>query len=212
MSERESPQAKAWAGQFGRDYTDRNEATLTEMEAAHVELYGVARTVLNRQFLDDLPRTISILEIGCGIGNQLLCLQAMGFRDLTGIDVQPYALERAKMRTNGIAFHTGTILDLAFPERTFDLVFTNNVLIHVHPFNIFQAMSEIVRVTIRYIWGMEYYAPYYVPVRYRGQSDLLWKADFYRLYAALFNVRPLSGRILYRTDGLLDSMYLLEKP
>ena len=49
-----SEQARAWKGEFGREYTDRNAASVDEMEEQYKTKYGISRTELNRRLLVDV--------------------------------------------------------------------------------------------------------------------------------------------------------------
>ena len=95
-------QASKWSGAFGREYTDRNPQSIEEMEELYTRNYGLSRTELNRRFLDNLDRSMRILEVGSNVGNQLLCLQRMGFGALYGIELQSYAVEISKSKSKNI--------------------------------------------------------------------------------------------------------------
>jgi pseudaminic acid biosynthesis-associated methylase len=179
-------QMKKWAGDFGRQYTDRNATSLQEMELIYKELYGLTRTEMNLGFLGDLDRQIKILEVGSNIGNQLLCLQEAGFENLYGIELQSYAVNIARSRVRGINIIQGSALNIPFKEGFFDLVFTSVVLIHIAPEHISRVLDEIYRCTKQYIWGFEYYADVHTKVPYRGQTELLWKANFSKLFLDRF--------------------------
>jgi pseudaminic acid biosynthesis-associated methylase len=206
-------QMEKWAGQFGKEYTDRNALSLEEMEALYKRNYGVTRTELNERFLQGLDRSIRILEVGSNVGNQLLCLQRMGFSDLYGIEVQSYAVELSKSRTKGINIIESSAFDIPYKDGYFDLVFTSGVLIHISSSDISMAMREIHRCTKEYIWGFEYYAENYTEIAYRGHRNLLWKADFARLYldqfADLESVKE--EHLKYLDNDNVDSMFLLRK-
>ena len=83
--------------------------------------------------MKDLPMDIRILEVGCNIGNQLRGFQRMGFTSLYGVELQQYAVEKAKMATRNINIIQGSGFDLPFKDNFFDLVCTNVVLIHISP-------------------------------------------------------------------------------
>ena len=206
-------QMEKWAGQFGKEYTDRNALSLEEMEALYKRNYGVTRTELNERFLQGLDPSIRILEVGSNIGNQLLCLQRMGFSDLYGIEVQSYAVELSKSRTKRINIIEGSAFDIPYKDSYFDLVFTSGVLIHISPSDISMAMREIHRCTRKFIWGFEYYAENYTEIAYRGQRNLLWKADFARLYLDQFADLELvkEEHLKYLDNDNVDSMFLLRK-
>ena len=206
-------QMNIWLGSFGKEYTDRNAMSLGEMEALYKKNFGVTRTELNERFLDRIDRSACILEVGSNIGNQLLCLQKMGFLNLYGIELQSYALELAKLRTQDINFVEASAFDIPYKDGDFDLVFTAGVLIHIHPSDIPDAMREIHRCTRKYIWGSEYYANEYTEITYRGHRNLLWKVDFARLYLELFDdlESVKEERLQYLENDNVDSMFLLIK-
>ncbi len=206
-------QMDVWSSAFGKEYTDRNALSFEEMEAMYKRIYGVTRTELNQRFLDGMDRSARILEVGSNIGNQLLCLQKMGFCSLYGIELQSYAVELAKSRTRNINIIEGSAFDIPYKDGYFNLVFTSGVLIHMHPSDIAEAMGEIHRCSSKYIWGLEYYADEYTEESYRGNEDLLWKADFSKLYLELFNdlVIVKEERLQYLDSDNVDNMFLLRK-
>lgn len=206
-------QIGAWAGAFGKAYTDRNPRSPEEQDSLYRANFGLTRTELNEDFLGALDRSIRILEVGCNIGLQLMCLQRMGFTNLFGIEVQDYAIERGRKLTAGITMIRGSAFDIPYPDGHFDLVFTSGVLIHISPDDIGKALDEIHRSTTRYIWGWEYFAPEYTEIPYRGERRLMWKTDFARIYRERFPKLALvkERRVKYLNDDNVDTMYLLEK-
>jgi pseudaminic acid biosynthesis-associated methylase len=201
-----------WNGDFGRDYTDRNAMTIEELDALYEHRFGCTRRALNEAFLGALPRDLRILEVGANVGNQLLMLQAMGFTQLYGIELQAYALELAKQRTRDINLLEGSAFDLPFKDRFFDLVFTSGVLIHLAPSDLDRALDEIVRCTRRYVWGMEYFSERHEEIRYRGNDGLLWKGNFAGRYLERCpRLRLLSQRrVRHAGSDSEDAMFLLE--
>ena len=207
-------QLKKWKGKFGKEYTDRNVLSLDELERLYKNNYGITRTEMNKLFLGNMNRAIRILEIGSNIGNQLLCLQKMGFKNLYGIEPQGYAVELSKSRTRGINLIEGNIFDIPFKDGYFDLVFTSGVLIHISPKDIKKAMKEIYRCTSKYIWGFEYYADKYMEIDYRGNKELLWKTDFVKLYLNHFSDLNLVREERFewlKNKETIDTMFLLIK-
>jgi pseudaminic acid biosynthesis-associated methylase len=200
-------------GDFGKQYTDRNTLSLEEMEALYQRNYGMSRTELNELFLADLDRSIKILEVGSNIGNQLLCLQRMGFSDIWGIELQSYAVEISKARTKDINIIKASAFDIPYKDFYFDMVFTSGLLIHIAPSDIGILMEEIYRCTSEYIWGAEYYADQYTEIDYREESNLLWKADFATLYLNRFKDLALikEKRIKYLDNANVNSMFLIRK-
>jgi pseudaminic acid biosynthesis-associated methylase len=206
-------QVEAWCSDFGRDYTDRNSLSLEEMDALYYRNFGFTRSELNKCFLEGLDRSMRILEVGSNVGNQLLCLQKMGFSKLYGIELQNYAVEKSKFRTRNINIIQSDASDIPFKDSYFDMVFTSGVLIHVAPSNLPCVMDEIHRCSRAYIFGFEYYSDRITEKQYRGQDGLLWKADFSKLYLDRFHDLYLvkEDHIKYLDSDNVDSMFLLKK-
>ena len=206
-------QMKEWSGAFGKDYTDRNALSLEEIEDLYRKNYGLSRTELNQRFLDGIDRGARILEVGSNIGNQLLCLQRMGFSKLYGIELQSYAVELSKSRTKNINIIQGEASDIPYRDSFFDVVFTSGVLIHISSSSLPDIMKEIHRCTKEYIFGFEYYSEKPTEIEYRGHRDLLWKASFAEMYLELFDDLTLEKeeKIKYLNSANVDSMFLLGK-
>ena len=60
--------------------------------------------------------------------------------------------------------------------------FTSGVLIHVEPDSLETALSELGRVSSKYVLMTEYYSKHLQEVEYRGQNEMLWKADYGELF------------------------------
>jgi pseudaminic acid biosynthesis-associated methylase len=206
-------QMDKWRGDFGKEYTDRNDLSLEELDALYKKNYGKTRTELNREFLKGLDPSLRILEVGSNFGVQLASLQRTGFTELYGIELQDYAVELAKMRTQSINIIKGSALDIPYKDGYFDLVFTSGLLIHISPSDLRLVMSEVHRCTKKYIWGFEYYADKHTEVVYRGNENLLWKGNFAGMYVDLFEDLDLikEERLKYVTGGNVDAMFLLRR-
>jgi pseudaminic acid biosynthesis-associated methylase len=205
-----------WAGDFGREYTDRNSRHLADWNEFYRLTWGLTKSEMNQQFLGELPRNSRILEVGCNTGMQLVGLQGDGFTELYGVELQSYAVEKAKAYSQHINLIQGSGFDLPYKNNFFDVVCTNGVLIHIAPTDLPRIMAEIVRCSRRYIWGFEYYAPQTTAIPYRGNEGFLWKADFPKLYLNTFPELRLVKQMLYpyvsaAEQGNQDVMYLLEK-
>jgi pseudaminic acid biosynthesis-associated methylase len=208
-------QISVWTGEFGRDYTERNRF---EDDAAfnrlYVTRYGHARDNINRGWLGHLPRDAKILEVGANIGNQLRALQRIGFSRLYGIEIQRYCVEESKRIYQGLDIVEGSGFDIPFKDGWFDLVFTNNVLIHIAPADLPKILAEIYRVSGSRIMGFEYFEPTITEIPYRGETNLLWKADYAGLYRKQFsNLKAEREQLFPCLDepGKTDKMFLLRK-
>ncbi|NOV00468.1 pseudaminic acid biosynthesis-associated methylase [Paenibacillus planticolens] len=208
----ETEQMNFWIGHFGANYTDRNTYNPKELDEFYNQQFGVSRTEMNEQFLGMLDIS-GVLEVGCNTGNQLACLQAAGYTNLFGIELQEYAIEKAKASTRNINILQGSAFDLPFKDNFFDLVYTSGVLIHISPKDIYIAMEEMVRVSKKYIWGFEYYSDHYEEIDYRGNGNKMWKTNFSELFIKRFDNLKLVKEVKYPylKDMNIDQMYLLEK-
>ena len=214
--ERDGKQTQAWSSDFGKEYTDRNKMTIEEMDALYERQYGLTRTDMNHQFLGFMDRNIKILEVGSNIGLQLQFLQRAGFNNLYGIEISPYAVELSKRLTKGINIIQGSAQDIPFKDGYFDLVFTSGVLIHINPEELHNVMREMYRCSSMFIWGLEYYSYEVKQIKYREAketSDLLWKANFPKIFGELFDDVKLmkETRFKYLQNENEDVMYLLGK-
>lgn len=208
-----TPQEKFWQSDFGKEYTDRcdfNDPAV--LDASYIQEFGVARSAMNEEFLGGLSIG-PILEVGCNTGNQLNMLQSQGHDSLYGLELQPYAVEKAKNLTHNINIVQGSAFDLPFRDNYFDLVFTAGVLIHISPEDLPRIMKEIYRVSKKYIWGMEYFEENYKGIDYRGNNERLWKGNFSQKYRELFPTLDLlkEKKYKYLDSDNHDVMFLLEK-
>ena len=209
-------QENFWSGDFGKNYTDRNSRHNAEFNKIYETWYGIARAKMNEAFLGSLPKDTRILEVGCNTGMQLAELKAQGFTSLYGIELQDYAVQRAKEYTEGINIIQGSAFDIPFKDNFFDLVFTSGVLIHIAPDNLPKVFSEMYRCSKKYIWGFEYYSDKVTSINYRGNEGFLWKANYGKLMRDQFSSLNLVKEELYpyiteTEKGNVDFMYLLEK-
>jgi len=204
-------QESAWKGEFGDAYNERNDMTPEEINKLYLKLYGIKRSDLNELLIGSTyTEYVDILEVGCGTGNQL-ALVAYGFpkESLHGIDTNEAAVKIAKER--GFDVQVGSAFDLPYPDNSFDLVFTSGLLIHIDFPDLHDVQSEIVRVSKRFVWGLEYYSFSRAEIQYRNRPAMLWKDDYARHYR-VYGLKLLREIRLVRLDGSgVDTMFLLEK-
>jgi SAM-dependent methyltransferase len=83
-----------------------------------------------RHLAPDGARGGRLLDVGCGHGRNAELFRRLGM-DVAGIDVDEPALSAARQRYPQIDFQTGDVQNLAFPDATFDAVFSASVLQYV---------------------------------------------------------------------------------
>lgn len=160
-------QLEAWKGEFGTAYTDRNVVDWRQRLAGY------------RHMLEALPIKRA-LEVGCNRGHNLIALHELFGEDaeVVGVEPNPHAREIARASSSKIGVVNGNLLDLVFKDGYFDIVLSGGVLSHTALGNLPRALSELQRVSRRYILAIEYFADEETVIPYRGHDDLLWKRNF----------------------------------
>jgi pseudaminic acid biosynthesis-associated methylase len=163
-----------WAKDFGKAYTDRNVIDWQERLPAF-------KTMLEGLSIK------SVLEVGCNRGHNLRAIAEMlSDAYLVGVEPNDYAIKIAKNAGDNIYVIKGDASNLPFKERSFELVFTAGVLIHIPPAELEKVLKEIYRTSSKYILAVEYYSEQEEEIVYRGQTGLLWKRPFLKCYQNLF--------------------------
>jgi len=211
----ETKQMKVWQGDFGRDYTDRSTMGDEEFDSFYVGQIGMTRTELNNSFLSGL-KIENTLEVGTNIGLQLTNLHNMGYKNLYGIELQGYAVDKSKEITKGKDIHIvkGSGFDVPFKDNSFDLVIASRVLIHISPNEINNILDEIYRCSRKYIFVYEFYEDELKEIDYRGNKELHWKGNYRKLFLERFPDLRLVREEKYPNlayPGNFDHVFLLEK-
>ena len=162
-----SEQLDDWRGEFGVAYTERNPLDWRTRVHAFTEMCGGL----------DIE---SALEVGCNRGHNLQTFaEILGPNArVEGVEPNPYARELAGEAQPAVRVIEGDIYALPVADRSFDLVFTAGVLIHVPPEMLDAALAELDRVSRRFVLCVEYYAPAETEIVYRDRAGMLWKRDF----------------------------------
>lgn len=216
-------QERLWLGEAGSRYAEASVRAPEQVDAHWQPMLGQSRRAIDGRLLAALPRGISVLEVGCGSGNQLACLAELGFAwdNLHGVDINPRAVELCRAR--GFAAEEAVADDLPYGDGVFDLVYTSALLIHVPPaMGLLAAVQrEILRVSRRWVYGYEYHA---AAVESRGSTlggllaeavpEVTFKAPFCDLYLGLLpGLRVATRETIGHLDGSgnHDEAFLLEK-
>jgi len=160
-------QESFWSGDFGRDYTERNNNA--GILASDVSLF--------ERILSRTPGIRSVIELGANIGLNLKALRGL----LTDVELEAVEINGAAAAVlrewGGCEVREMSILDYEV-KRQFDLAFTKGVLIHIDPSYLPCVYDLLHALARRYVLMAEYYNPVPVEVIYRGHQGKLFKRDF----------------------------------
>ncbi|XVV13425.1 class I SAM-dependent methyltransferase [Actinoplanes sp. CA-131856] len=93
-------------------------------------------------FLDRLraARAASLLEVGSGTGQDSAWFQSEGL-EVTAVDLSPSMVSRTEAK--GVRAYARDVLDLGFPDESFDAVYSMNTLLHVPTDALSDALTSI---------------------------------------------------------------------
>jgi len=162
-----------WRGDFGNAYLQRNLAddkTLQETTKVWARML---------QPLAGFPPS-SILEVGTNLGINLRALRRI--TDARLIALEPNARAREILSIDNVVedtdIHDGMASSIPLKDGSVDLVFTSGVLIHISPDDLLASLTEMHRVSGKYILCAEYFSDTPDEISYRDQSGLLFRRDF----------------------------------
>lgn len=94
----------------------------------------------------------SVLDVGCGPGWSVLEFLGRGYR-AQGVEPCEYLFGQELRVPAGLGIvKKGQITSIPFPAESFDLVFSTDVLEHIPEKDIHQALTELIRVSKKYIY------------------------------------------------------------
>jgi len=110
------------------------------------------------KFMKDLVvslRCTSVLEVGCGTGVDLRLFPEIF--EVHGVDLNDLALGMAKEKRPTFDFRKGSVTNLPFADSSVDFVFTHKFLNCLDDKDLEKGISEIYRVSRKYIANCEFY-------------------------------------------------------
>lgn len=165
---------EAWAGEFGKEYTER-------CDVDYKKRIPIFKLLLNG-LVDEIT---DVLEVGCNKGHNLksICHVIDHERCLHGIDTNKDAIKKNEFDKTNVIY--GSAYEIPWTDNVFDLVFTSGVLIHLPNDKLPKAMEEIYRVSSKYILSIEYFDDKERKIEYRDgvycsakPFDRLWLDNF----------------------------------
>jgi len=156
-----------------------------------IKAYWNSRDHSHRHFLIERISKYSpnsILEIGCNCGpNLYLLAKKFPNAKIMGIDINPMAVQKgnewlAQEGISNVKLLEGKAGELGqFQDKSFDVVFTDAVLIYIGPDKIKEVMKEVIRITCQALFLMEWHRfelehkdPYGLGVYHRG----CWRRNY----------------------------------
>jgi pseudaminic acid biosynthesis-associated methylase len=161
-------QESFWAGEFGDEYTARNEGD--HLVASNIYMFG---KILKS--MDSRPE--SIIEFGANRGLNIRALKRLfPATDFTALEINPTAVQ-ALQNINRVEAIETSILDYQ-PGKQYDMTLIKGVLIHIAPDQLQDVYRKLYEATGKYLVIVEYYNPVPVAIPYRGHENKLFKRDF----------------------------------
>ncbi len=111
------------------------------------------------KFIRDLTFSLkaeNVLQVGCSTGNDLR--EFPENFDVHGIDLNDDALKKAQLKLGSFKFKKGSVIELPYDDSSFDLVFTHKVLNYIDDKDMPNAISELFRVSRKYIVNFELFS------------------------------------------------------
>lgn len=119
----------------GAEYWDKN---LAEWWEHDVRRWPTKSRIISERCAPDA----ALIDIACGNGSILRDLRALGFQNLSGLEISQYAVKR--LREEGFSMFHGVLPRIPVPDESFDTVLASQVLEHIIRRNTFA--SEISRI------------------------------------------------------------------
>ena len=128
----------------------------------------------------------SLLEVGCGPGRLIELYRAVDW--VFCVDFSPTMLNRIKSKIQREYFRNISLFQMAaenlgFADNSMDLVVSSHVLLHVPYSNIDEAVTELTRVTGKYITLVDYSHPDTERLKTRKTSSHVFTHDYRRLFS-----------------------------
>lgn len=186
-------QENFWSGEFGDNYIERNKSQ--KLIESNKQLF---KKIFKNKKINEC------LEVGSNIGLNLIALKKIFPEiNLSAIEINTKAVNLMKKNIPDATIYNQSFLnfDISKYPKSFELVFTKTVLIHISPKNLKSVYNKIYKLSNKYILLCEYYNPTPVEVEYRKHKDKLFKRDFAGEMLNLFkNLNLINYGFAYKKD------------
>jgi 2-polyprenyl-3-methyl-5-hydroxy-6-metoxy-1,4-benzoquinol methylase len=96
--------------------------------------------------IDGISHDICILDVGCGIGNSLYALQAKGYSNMVGLDIERQLIEYARQMVPQARLVVASAEQIPFKDGAFDCAMCYDLLEHVlKPEKVINNISRVLR-------------------------------------------------------------------
>ena len=202
--EYKNTQEKFWANEYADNYIEKNS------DFDH-DLGAKAWNIILSKVKNDIS---TYLECGCNIGRNIEQLNRVIPKSKKSIiEISEPAFDIVNDKYNFENSFNGSILKSNFEQKSFDLVFTSGVLIHINPDDLLLNMSKMYDYSKKYILMIEYFNRTPVSIDYRERNDTLFKRDFGKLFYENFNCKIIDYGFLwgqiYDSAGFDDPVWWL---
>jgi len=190
-----------WKSDFGDAYTNRN---LLSPEVIQQRKDSLA------YILKGLP-IVTIVEPGCNSGGNLKALQELGY-EITGMEPNHFARRKAaELLDEPFIISDDSCYDINLPDDYADLVLTAGLLIHIPFKRLNEAITEMLRISKKYLLVVEYYSEQDIGIRYRGYNNMLWKRNWPEIFEQ-YSVTLIKSGYFDKSQGYDDChWYLYQK-
>ena len=204
-SETDMKQLDKWKGDFGTDYTNRNIQTEEQIKQRSNLLASVLQGIAGYS----MQPPSSFLEVGCGQGHNLQALKdiydTLDIHDRTFKGVEPNY--KAFKIASSQGFDVSNIDFMSFKtDKTYDMVFTMGVLIHIPADDLFAFMEKMYKLSNKYILIAEYFSADRRAIDYHGNFDMLWADDYGAYWIEKFKMACLFYGFSWKKLSGLDNL------
>lgn len=137
-----------WKGKTGQEWVHFNPEDASGQDDIWMQNWGIKKTDAFRQVIGDteIPTKMSWLEMGCSRGAHMSVMEALGWSDLTGVDICHEPLANAN---EGFIPIQGDAVTMPFKDQSFDGFTSSGSLIGfgAPQSGLKKAVKEIDRVT-----------------------------------------------------------------